>query len=187
MTSPDKLTRKHTMTGLSPLTDAAGVIDTTALRNTFGRFPSGVTALCALDTEGRPIGMAVSAFVGVSLDPPLVGIYLQRTSTTWPQLRDRPRIGLSVMGAGQADVCRQLAARTGDRFAGLNWHATADGAVLLHGATAWFETDIAAESAAGDHELALLRIHGQALHQDNAPLVFYASAFHGLGTLDQSE
>uniref|UniRef100_UPI001954E555 flavin reductase n=1 Tax=Klebsiella pneumoniae TaxID=573 RepID=UPI001954E555 len=39
------------------------------LRRLFGRFPTGVTALCALD-QGKPVGMTASAFVAISLNPP---------------------------------------------------------------------------------------------------------------------
>ncbi len=172
------------MTSLTPLQDETGAIDTTGLRTAFGRFPSGVTALCAIGADGAPVGMAVSAFAGVSLDPPLVGVYVQRSSSTWPRIRALPRIGLSILGANQAAACRRLAARDGDRFAGLTWHTTDGGALLLHGATAWFDSEIEAEIQAGDHELALLRVHGQAMHPDESPLVFYASAFHGVGSLD---
>jgi flavin reductase (DIM6/NTAB) family NADH-FMN oxidoreductase RutF len=173
------------MTSLTPLQDEAGTIDTSGLRNAFGRFPSGVTALCAIDHDGAPVGMAVSAFAGVSLDPPLVGVYVQRSSTTWPRLRGLPRIGLSVMGVNQAAACRRLAARDADRFAGLSWRTTDDGALLLHGATAWFDSEIEAEIEAGDHELALLRVHALAMHPEESPLVFYASAFHKVGRLDE--
>ncbi len=40
------------------------------LRRLFGRFPTGVTALCVLD-QGRPVGMTASAFVAISLNPHL--------------------------------------------------------------------------------------------------------------------
>lgn len=165
--------------------DTVTTADAAALRSAYGRFPSGVTALCALDPDGAPVGMAVSAFVGVSLDPPLVGVYVQHSSTTWPRLRERPRIGLSVLGSDQVEACRRLASRDADRFTGLTWHTTAAGGVLLHGATAWFDCEVEAEIEAGDHMLALLRVHRQQLHPDNAPLVFYASSFHGLERLGQ--
>jgi flavin reductase (DIM6/NTAB) family NADH-FMN oxidoreductase RutF len=64
------------------------------LRQAFGCFPSGVLALSGVRADGTPVGMAVSAFVPVSLDPPLVQVCIQRSSTTWPLLRELPRLGL---------------------------------------------------------------------------------------------
>lgn len=45
--------------------------DGAGLRRVFAHFPSGVVAVSA-EVDGEPRGMAVSTFVPVSLDPPLV-------------------------------------------------------------------------------------------------------------------
>src|SRR5690606_9188880 len=42
-----------------------------ALREAFGHVPSGVVAIAA-EVDGTRLGMAVSTFVPVSLDPPLI-------------------------------------------------------------------------------------------------------------------
>lgn len=165
-------------------TVADGAVDSTGLRRVFGRFPSGVTAVCALDDAGAPVGLAASSFVAVSLDPPLVGLCVQHTSTTWPRLRDRPRLGLSVLGAGQDRACRQLASKQGDRFAGLDVRPTDDGAVLLGGASAWLDCSIEDAVPAGDHDVVLLRVHRQCTHPGLGPLVFHESGFHALARLE---
>jgi len=85
------------------------------LRTAFGCFPSGVTVVAALSAES-PVGMTVSSFTSVSFDPPLVSICVRRSSTTWARLRPAGAIGVSVLGAHQADVCRALAAPGDDRF-----------------------------------------------------------------------
>lgn len=174
------------MTDLAPTVDGDGAVDTAALRTAFGRFPSGVTAICALDDVGAPVGLAASSFVAVSLEPPLVAVCVQHTSTTWPRLRDRARLGLSVLGETQDLACRRLAARTGDRFADLSWEATDDGAVLLHGATAWLDCTVERVVTAGDHDLVLFDVRRQCTHPAHGPLVFHASAFHALAGLERA-
>lgn len=149
------------------------------LRRVFGAFPTGVTALAAL-VDGTPVGLAASSFTSVSLDPPLVSVCVARTSTTWPLLRDRERIGVSVLGAHQEAACRRLAARDGDRFAGLDLRATPEGAVLIEGASAWFDCAIERHVPAGDHEIVLLRIHALDTDHAVAPLVFHAGGFRRL-------
>jgi flavin reductase (DIM6/NTAB) family NADH-FMN oxidoreductase RutF len=164
-------------------TVADGTVDVDGLRRAFARFPSGVTAICARDEAGDPVGIAASSFVSVSLDPPLVGLCVQHTSTTWPRLRDRPRIGLSVLGDGQDLACRRLASKQDDRFAGLDLHTTDAGALLLRGATAWLDCSVERTVPAGDHDLVLLRVHAQCTHPGSGPLVFHESGFHGLAQL----
>ncbi|WNI19050.1 flavin reductase family protein [Actinacidiphila sp. ITFR-21] len=149
------------------------------LRRVFGTFPTGVTAVAAL-VDGVPVGLAANSFTSVSLDPPLVSVCVAHTSTTWPVLRDRARLGVSVLGAHQERACAQLAGRGGDRFAGLDWHATDDGAVLLAGASAWFDCAVEQHIRAGDHDIVLLRIHELGADHAVAPLVFHASRFRRL-------
>jgi flavin reductase (DIM6/NTAB) family NADH-FMN oxidoreductase RutF len=129
--------------GLDPISDPL------ALRAAFGCFPSGVIAVCALEGDGRPVGMAASAFVSLSLDPPLVAISLQRTSTSWPRLRKSERLGLSVLGQDQEHACERLSGK-GDRFGAIEWMPTGTGAVMIGGASAWLECQLFDEVSAGD-------------------------------------
>ncbi|MFI0446596.1 flavin reductase family protein [Actinomadura sp. 6N118] len=163
---------------LRTATSADGGPDVAALRETYGSFPTGVIALAAL-RDGAPVGIAASSFTSVSMSPPLVSVCIQLTSTTWPLLVDRPRLGLSVLSSTQDRACRQLSAKTGDRFAGLSWAADEDGAVLLDGAVAWLNCTIDQTVRAGDHDVVLLRVQRH-LTQPGPPLVFHASSFHQL-------
>ncbi len=155
------------------------VLDPAQLRRVFGAFPTGVTAIAAL-VDGAPIGLAASSFTSVSLDPPLVSVCVAHTSSTWPLLRDAPRLGVSVLAADQEHVGRQLSARTTDRFADLAWRATLDGAVLLDGAGAWLDCGTYATHRAGDHDIVVLRVHDLDADQAIRPLVFHASRFRRL-------
>lgn len=117
------------------------------------------------------------------MDPPLVSVCVQHTSTTWPLLADRPRIGLSVLGYTHERVCRQIASKTGDRFAGVGHTTTDEGAVLLHDAAAWLDCTVHEVVTAGDHDLALLKVEALQTHDDVLPLVFHGGRFHGLVAL----
>lgn len=148
------------------------------LRAAFARFPSGVTALCAL-VDGAPEGMAVSSFISVSLDPPLLAVSLRRSSRTWAALRRAGGIGVSVLAAGHGPLTRRLSGAT-DRFTGVDWTATPSGAVRIGGAAAWFDCALREELPAGDHVIALLTIHDVAHPPAEPPLVFHGSTFRRL-------
>ncbi|MEU4688318.1 flavin reductase family protein [Actinoplanes sp. NPDC023714] len=149
------------------------------LRRVFGSFPTGVTAVAAL-IDGVPAGLAANSFVSVSLDPPMVSVCVAHTSTTWPVLRRAARLGVSVLGVHQEDAGRQLSARSGDRFAALDWRAGDDGAVFLDGSSAWLDCSIEQEIPAGDHDIVLLRVHDLDADPAVAPLVFHGSRYRRL-------
>jgi flavin reductase (DIM6/NTAB) family NADH-FMN oxidoreductase RutF len=154
-------------------------LDPATLRRVLGAYPTGVTALAAL-VDGEPVGMAANSFTSVSLDPPLVSVCVATTSSTWPKLRRATRLGVSVLSHEQEAASRSLASRGVDRFAGLSWHATEDGAILLDGASAWFDCAVEREIRAGDHEIVLLNVHGLGTDPLTPPLVFHGSRYRRL-------
>lgn len=149
------------------------------LREAYGCFPSGVTAVCALDND-EPVGIAASSFTSVSVEPALVSVCVQNSSSTWPRLRSMPRLGLSVLAEDQNEAGRTLSLKTGDRFAGVTWTTSRQGAVFVHGADACLECSIYDEVAAGDHVIVLLAIQALRADPERAPLVFHGSRFRQL-------
>ncbi|WP_327341547.1 flavin reductase family protein [Streptomyces europaeiscabiei] len=92
--------------------------------------------------------------------PHRLSVCVQDTSTTWPKLRRRSHVGVSVLAQGQDEICRTLAGEEGDRFAGVAWDADEDGGVYIHGASLWLNCSLHAELPAGDHTIVLLEIQG---------------------------
>jgi flavin reductase (DIM6/NTAB) family NADH-FMN oxidoreductase RutF len=164
---------------LNPLVDIGPNVDSRTLRDAFGCFPTGVTAVCAM-IGSEPVGMAASSFTSVSLAPAIVLFCIQNSSATWRKLRHAPRIGVSVLGEEHHRACSQLAAKSGDRFERLEWFATESGAVLLERAAVSLDCSIVEEIAAGDHQLVLLKIEQLKFQPTVKPLVFHGSRFRKL-------
>lgn len=155
------------------------VLDPAALRRAFTLYPRGVMAVASM-IEGAPVGLAVSAFVSVSLEPPLMLICIDRASSTWPKLRDAPGIGVSVIAEDQAWLGRQLGSRRSDRFAGATFEERQSGALLLAGSAARFETAVERVDDGGDHLMVLLRVLHMEAQPEVAPLVWHDSKFAAL-------
>jgi flavin reductase (DIM6/NTAB) family NADH-FMN oxidoreductase RutF len=152
-----------------------------SLREAFGHFPSGVVAIAA-EVNGTREGLAASTFVPVSLEPPLVSFCVQNTSETWPKLKDLPSLGISVLGESHDVAARTLAAKTGDRFAGLTTVSRESGAVFIDGTSVWVESEIEQLVPAGDHTIVILRVADITVHSAIPPIVFHRSTFRRLGS-----
>lgn len=153
-------------------------LDSKALREAFGHFPSGVAAIAAMQ-DGNPHVIVASSFtVGVSLEPPLAAFFVQKSSSTWSVLSKLDRIGVSILGAEHASICRQLAAHDKSaRFAGIGTKVTNEGALQIIGAPLWFDCSIFDVHPAGDHYAVQLLIHDLKLMRETSPLVFHGSQF----------
>ena len=169
---------QHIGPDLAPASDAA------ALRAAYSCFPSGVVAVCAqdpADADSRElIGMAASSFTTVSLDPPLVSVCVQNTSSTWPRLRGAHAVGVSVFAGVQSLLCRQLAGAAEHRFDGITPLLADNGAVFVPDAAAHLSCTIHNEIQAGDHTVVLLEIETLRADPTVEPLVFHASTFRAL-------
>src|SRR5262245_3738080 len=152
----------------------------TSLREAFGHFPTGVVAIAA-QVDGAREGLAASTFVPVSLEPPLVSFCVQNTSTTWPKLKGVPMLGISVLGEAHDVAVRTLAAKTGDRFEGLETVSSETGAVFIKGTGLWLESAIEQLIPAGDHTIVVLRVSQVTVDSGVAPIVFHRSVLRRLG------
>ncbi|SFC28618.1 NADH-FMN oxidoreductase RutF, flavin reductase (DIM6/NTAB) family [Nocardioides terrae] len=151
-------------------------LDPDRLRHAFGIFPTGVVAVAA-EVDGELVGLAASSFTSVSLEPPLVSVNLAHTSKTWPDLRRATHLGVTVLADHHARVCRQLAGPVEHRFDGVAYSVSDDGAVTLDDGLAQFDCTVYREVEAGDHVLALLRLHAVRHAAEGHPLVFHRSGF----------
>lgn len=158
------------------------ISDREGIKQLFSAVPTGV-AILAAEHDGERWAMAVSTFtVGISLDPPLVSASFTHTSQSWPHLRAADRIGVSILDRQQHRTLRQLTSPArDDRWRDIEAEVHDGGALTIPDASAWMVTSIEAVHPAGDHELALLRLHAFGGHEQPEPLIYHRSALYALG------
>lgn len=152
--------------------------DADSFRHVLGHYPTGVAVITAQTPDG-PVGLSMNSFTSLSLQPPLVLFCPAVASSTWPALRSVGQIAINVLSAGQESVSRAFAARTADRFAGLEWTTGENGAPLLNDALGWLECTVQAEYPAGDHTVVIAEIERMGVHDAIAePLVFFRGGYY---------
>jgi flavin reductase (DIM6/NTAB) family NADH-FMN oxidoreductase RutF len=135
--------------------------DDRALRAAFGRFATGV-AFVTTEVDDTPLGLIVSSFAAVSLEPALVSFCPSRTSVTWQRMRHAGRFAVHVRAAQHAGFVRRAAPAGADRFAEPE---------VLGESLAVIECELAAEHAAGDHWIVVGRVRDVRVEAEAAPRV----------------
>jgi flavin reductase (DIM6/NTAB) family NADH-FMN oxidoreductase RutF len=151
-------------------------VDPVSLRNTAGAFPSGVTIITTV-SGGKPVGLTISSFASVSLDPPLLLVCVARTANSLPAFRVGGSMGVNVLANDQAWLAKRFAGRHEDRFAGVDFQTGPHGVPLLTGVAAWLDCHIARIYDGGDHVILLGRVH--TVRRSGArPLLYHSGKMH---------
>ncbi len=158
------------------MSDAPAAFDDARYRQVLGHFPTGVTVITAMH-DGQPAGLAVGSFASVSLAPPLVGFFANRSSSSWPKIEASGTFCVNILADDQEEVCRRFAMKGDDKFSGLGWHPARSGAPILSGVLAWIDCDIESVTAAGDHVCVLGRIREMDIGHEGGPLIFYRGGY----------
>jgi flavin reductase (DIM6/NTAB) family NADH-FMN oxidoreductase RutF len=165
---------------------AAKNFDCRAFRDTLGCFATGVTVITALTPNGEkngvPVGLTISSFNSVSLDPPLILWSLSADSPILEAFRGATHYAINVLAAEQQEISDNFAARTGDRFAGVSTHIGAHGLPLIDGCCAYFECANEAQYPGGDHLIFVGRVEHFVQGEPVSPLIFHGGRYRELLT-----
>lgn len=167
---------------MSPITASPTAADFPSLyfRSALGRFPTGVTIVTAEHPDtGMPLGLTISSFSSVSLEPPMVLWTLTHTASSLAAFLSLKRYVIHVLSASQIDLARRFArGPQADRFAGLPLERAPNGTLMLGDTrcAAWFECHNTQRHRAGDHTIFVGQVehcHRQLL----SPLIYHAGDF----------
>ncbi|HWC33566.1 MAG TPA: flavin reductase [Mycobacteriales bacterium] len=158
-------------------------IDAKHFRRVLGHFPTGVAVITGIDGEGKPGGLAIGSFSSVSLDPPLVAFMPDKSSSTWPRIRDTGHFCVNILGSDQEEVCRTFAISGTDKFANLTWRPAGSGSPILDGVLAWIDCDLEVIHEAGDHYIVIGRVRELDAAGTTLPLVFFQGGYGRFSSL----
>jgi flavin reductase (DIM6/NTAB) family NADH-FMN oxidoreductase RutF/DNA-binding IclR family transcriptional regulator len=171
---------------VSPAPPSLASIDPKRFRHVLGHFPTGVAVVTATHAERGPVGMAVGSFTSVSLDPPLVAFLPDRSSTTFPLIRETGSFCVNVLADEQEPVCRAFATRGADKYSNSEWSRGCTGSPILAGAVAWIDCDIEDVLEAGDHFIVLGRVRDLEVASQGSPLLFFRGGYGRFSTASLS-
>jgi 3-hydroxy-9,10-secoandrosta-1,3,5(10)-triene-9,17-dione monooxygenase reductase component len=169
----------------TPSTSADPGIDPRHFRDVLGCYPTGVCVVTS-ELEGARHGFVIGSFTSISLVPPIVGFFPDKSSTSWPRIAATGRFCVNVLGASQLDLCQRFASRLEYKFDGLVHRHTPGGLPLIDGAVAWIECRIASVQEIGDHLLVVGAVEALDKGDPGMPLLFFRGGYHGLHELDMT-
>jgi flavin reductase (DIM6/NTAB) family NADH-FMN oxidoreductase RutF len=157
-------------------------LDPRRFRNALGQFPTGVTVITTATPAGERLGMTVSSFNSLSLDPPLVLFSIRRESGSIAAWREAKHYAINVLNEEQEELSSRFARPIGEKWMGQSALTGRTSAPLLPNATVIFECEAFGRHDGGDHEIFVGRVvelHENAAKQGR-PLVFCGGRYRRL-------
>lgn len=147
-------------------------IEKAFFRQVMGHFTTGVSVVTTRNQETLA-GLTVNAFCSVSLNPPLILICVDLTSTTHPLIREGGVFAVNMLTDKQEYLSRCFATSSEERyedFCHASYHVAATGAPIIDDTLAFIDARVVAEYPGGDHAIFL----GQVEAMGVAGLVVFA-------------
>ena len=164
--------------------------DSREFKSALGRFATGVTVVTARHPDtGQPIGLTVSSFNSVSLNPPLILWSLIKTSSNREAFERLQRYNIHILNAEQLALARQFSGGSPqERFCDILLADAGEHDVPKlddRYCSAWFECYNRNHYHEGDHMILIGEVE-RCHHTDALPLVYHAGSFDLTPTLTET-
>ena len=145
--------------------------DFRSLRRALGHFPTGVCVVTS-QVDTVLVGMTISSFNSLSLEPPLVLFSIDGKAASLSLLHKAEGYVINVLAENQKDLSDRFAKSGSNKWEGTTYASGLFGAPVLPGVAAVLECAAWATHAAGDHVLFVAEVKGFQTFADRRPLVF---------------
>lgn len=154
-------------------------VDPQEFRRALSAFATGVGVVTTVDQQGDKVGITVSSFNSVSLDPPLILWSVGLDSMSYDAFIAAEHFAVHILALHQMDYCDRFAQRSEGKFTGIDCREGLHGVPILPDFAACFECSTEHVHAGGDHKIIVGRVH-RVEERDAEPLIYHRSQFLGI-------
>ncbi len=127
-------------------------------KKAWGGYLTGVSLITFYTGEGEIHGLTANSSSSLSLDPMLVLVSVDHKTRSFPMLSNQKRLVMNLLSKGQKDVSTFFARSDTHGTGPFKFGKTAHGYPFLEGCTAYFDCEIVARHAAGDHTIFISKV-----------------------------
>ena len=154
-------------------------IEPQAFKEVMACWASGVTIVTTqskAETLYVPLGMTVSSFASVSLEPPQILVCVNHKAHTYAAIEEIGYFAVNLLGVDHLEWGVRFAGlrpEVTDRFEGIAWLTAQTGAPILPGVLGWLDCHLCHTFASGDHTIFVGDVVACGVCSAGAPLLYY--------------
>jgi len=146
-----------------------------SFKNVMAHVATPVAVVTSIE-GGLPVGTTVSAFLSLSMDPPMILVSLDRGSETLELVTETGKFGVNILSSEQPRAALKFATKNGlGKFHGVRWDIDHDLPRIV-GAAGWVACTVDRIVEGGDHMIVLGRVVA-ADRLDGEPLTYHRRVF----------
>jgi flavin reductase (DIM6/NTAB) family NADH-FMN oxidoreductase RutF len=150
-------------------------IEPQAFREVMAHWASGVTVVTSLE-QGRPVGITVSSFASLSLQPPQILVCINRKLHTHDIVMQSGCFAVNILSIEQVAWGMRFAGmqpEVKDRFHDIQWASAETGSPLLPAVLGWLDCLVRHTLDGGDHTIFVGEVVASGVRDNGDPLVYY--------------
>lgn len=154
-------------------------------RQAWGKYPTGVSVVTSIESDGNVHGMAANGINSVSLDPLLVLVCVGHNRNSYPLIKQAGRFAINILSEQQRQIAQHYAAPAEARSPDFQvaFSFTENGAAFIDGSIASMDCRVVNEQVAGDHTIFIGEVEHIQLN-GGAPLVYCEGKFAHIEEMD---
>lgn len=145
-----------------------------------GCFPSGVTVVTSTSPSKEPLGVTISSFASLSLDPPLVLFCLDHKARHYADFLASSHFVVHILSESQQDLSTRFSRSTEDKWQNLSYQLNAEDCPILANTVARIECSVENRVEGGDHMIFIGRVNRLNYDSKKTPLLYHQSQYKGV-------
>lgn len=155
-------------------------VDPEAYRQAMRQLPTGVVVITTPTGRGGYHGLTVNSFCGVSEQPPLIAVCVDKLARGHDHLTASQRFTVSILARRQQFLADRFAGRAPGvtaQFEGVPHFIVGSSCPVLEGCLGWLDCQISAAHHAGDHTLFVASVLAADSGSNPPPLIFFRGRY----------
>lgn len=147
-------------------------MDVLKFKQAMSKYPSGIAIVTIIDDQGK-MGLTLSTFNSLSLDPLLIMFSLAKKAARYQRLVEAENFAINILSDSQAEVSKLFAVNQEVDWDKLGFsNSTANHSPLIRGISAYFDCKLHNIVDGGDHIIVIGKVV-EAEYFDEDPLIYH--------------
>ncbi len=147
------------------------------LKEVLRKYPTGVTIVTSM-LEGKPVGGTMNSFTSVSMNPPLIAVFIMENSRTSEAIRKTGKFAVNILNGDQETYAMKFANdKSDDKFSEVSYHTNGEDVPILDDSLGYIECSLYKQDKIADHILFVGKVENASLRGDSHALVYHRRGF----------